>query len=82
MGLTVVLNKEAETTAHCVYVVGADAGPLGRLRLRKPSGDVEVLDLSAPEDGSSRALYLAQAVPRLQAYHDAGTYPDREQWTV
>jgi len=82
MGRTVVLKKEAETAAHCVYAVGSGAAPVGRLRLRKPSGDVEVLDLPDPDDGTSRSLYLADAVPRLQAYHDAGTYPDREQWTV
>jgi len=82
MGLTVVLEKEEETPDHCVYTVGSDAAAVGRLRLRKASGAVAVLDLSASDDAPPRSVYLAHVVPRLQAFHDAGTYPDREQWTV
>jgi len=82
MGLTVVVEKEADTAAHCVYAVGSPAAPVGRLQLRKRTGDVAVLDFEEPDDGPSRSFYLAHVVPRLQAYHDAGTYPDRDQWTV
>jgi hypothetical protein len=82
MGLTVVLEKEEETPAHCVYAVGADTAPVGRLRLRKASGDVAVLALSDADAAPPRSVYLAHVVPRLQTYHDAGTYPEREEWTV
>jgi len=82
MGLTVVLDKEEETPAHCVYAVGSDTAAVGRLRLRKASGAVAVLGLSDSEDAPPRSVYLAHVVPRLQAYHDADTYPNREAWTV
>ena len=82
MALTVVLEKTEDTEASCVYVVGSDTTPVGRLRLQKESGDVEVLPLPDPDDAPPRSVYLAHAVPRLQAYHDAGRYPDREEWRV
>jgi hypothetical protein len=85
MGLELSVVKKEETAAHCVYVFGPPAAPVGRVRLDKSSGDIELLSLPDGNDSDVPAgsrFYLAHLVPRLQAYHDRGAYPARDQWTV
>jgi hypothetical protein len=80
MGLPIVVEKEEETPAHCVYAFGPPGAPAGRARLLRASGDVEVLERPPPAEGTSASFYLAHLVARLQSYHEAGSYPDRDRW--
>jgi hypothetical protein len=82
MSLELSVTKTEETRAYCVYTFGPPGGPTGRARLHKDAGDVELTVLPDRDDGSSVSFYLAHLVPRLQAYHDAGTYPDRDHWAL
>jgi hypothetical protein len=82
MGVPISIEKTDETSAHCVYTFGPPDAPVGRARLDKASGDVELLALDESSDGPSEQFYLAHLVPRLQRYHDQGTYPPAEQWTA
>ncbi|MFB6249972.1 MAG: hypothetical protein ABEL97_15550 [Salinibacter sp.] len=82
VGLELSVRKTDETPAYCVYAFGPPGAPTGRARLQKDSGDVELTALPDRDDGSSASFYLAHLVPRLQAYHDAGTYPDGDRWTL
>lgn len=80
MGLPVSVEKVEETPDHCTYTFGSPDATMGRARLHKSSGNVELLDLSATGDGPRAPFYLAQVVPRLQAYHDRKAYPAGDQW--
>lgn len=82
MGLSLVVEKNAETDDACVYAFGLPAETAGRVRLQKTSGDVEVLSLSDTTTGANPHFLLAHLVPHLHDYHDRGTYPDRDQWSV
>jgi hypothetical protein len=89
MALPLAVWKDEETTAACVYAFGPapapDAPPpdtAGRVRLQKASGDIEVLALPDPDDGANPRFLLAQAVSRLQAYHEAGAYPAHDRWAA
>ena len=82
MGLELAVTKAEETPSCCVYTFGPPDGPTGRARLQKDAGDVELTALPDRDDGASASFYLAHLVPRLQAYHDAGTYPDHDRWAV
>ena len=82
MSLSLVVEKDEDTDDACVYVFGAPEETAGRVRLQKSSGDVEVLTLSDSMTGANPRFLLAHLVPRLHDYHDRGTYPDRDQWTV
>jgi len=82
MGVPISIEKKEETATHCVYAFGAPDTTVGRARLEKASGDVALLDLTESGDGPSEQFYLAHLVPRLQAYHDRGTYPPDDQWTA
>lgn len=82
MSLELSVVKEEETADDCVYAFGPPADPVGRVRLHKASGDIELLDVPERSDGLNEHFYLAHLVPRLQAYHDRGTYPDRDRWTA
>lgn len=80
MGVPIVVDKTADTPDHCVYAFGAPETTVGRVRLAKASGDVELLTLSDNGDGPSEQFYLAHLVPRLQDYHDRATYPAHDRW--
>jgi hypothetical protein len=82
MGVPISIEKTEETSTHCVYAFGSPGTTVGRARLDKSSGDVELLALNETDDGPSEQFYLAHLVPRLHAYHDRGTYPPDEQWTA
>jgi hypothetical protein len=82
MGLPLVVEKEEDTATHCVYAFGSPTDTIGRVRLLKGSGDVEVLDELEETDGPSAQFYLAHLVPRLHTYHDRDSYPAQDEWTV
>ena len=80
MGVPISIEKKEETPTHCVYAFGAPDTTVGRARLEKASGDVALLDLTESGEGASEQFYLAHLVPRLQRYHDRGTYPSADRW--
>jgi hypothetical protein len=82
MGLPMAVKKVEEAPDHCVYAFGAPDATVGRVRLYKADGDVELLDLAETADGPSEQFYLAHLVPRLHDYHDRDTYPASDQWTA
>jgi hypothetical protein len=82
MGLPIFLKKVDAAQEHLLYAFGSPEDLVGRLRLDTATGDIEVVSLSEPADGPDTRYYLAQVVPRLQAFHDEARYPDTEQWTA
>jgi len=80
MALSLVVRKEEETPTHCLYAFGGPDTPVGRARLYKDAGDVELVDLAAADAPARGPFYLSHVLPRLQGYHDAGTYPDTDRW--
>lgn len=82
MSLDLALEKEEDTPDWCIYTFGGPSASVGRVRLHKDSGDVEILDLDASAQGPSQHFYLAHLVPRLHTYHDRSTYPDQDRWTA
>jgi hypothetical protein len=82
MSLSLIATKESETEEACVYAVGLADTPAGRIRLHKSSGDLSILERPAAPDGTGPQFLLAQAVSRLQGYHDRDSYPERDRWTV
>lgn len=82
MSLSVVLKKEDETDDWCIYAFGTASETLGRVRLRKESGDIEILALDESPDAPGRSFYLAHVVPRLHNYHDRDAYPKQDRWTL
>jgi hypothetical protein len=82
MGLPMRVNKVDAAQEHLLYAFGSPEDIVGRVRLNTATGDIEVVSLSAPAEGPDQRYYLAQVVPRLQAFHDEARYPDTEQWTA
>lgn len=80
MSVSIVVKKVEDTATHCTYTFGASGDMVGRVRVEKASGDAELLELTSTGEGPSEQFYLAHAVPRLQRYHEQGTYPARDQW--
>jgi hypothetical protein len=80
MGLALVVAKEDETSGHCVYAFGTPTKTMGRVRLHKSSGDIEVNNLADASEGPNPRFVLAQVVPRLHDYYDRSTYPPHDQW--
>lgn len=80
MGLPIFVDKVEEARDYFLYAFGLPDEPMGRVRLYKSSGDIELASFSATTAGPDRRYYLAHIVPRLQSYHDRGTYPASEQW--
>lgn len=80
MGIPISLQKIEEGRAYVLYAFGGPDASVGRVRLYKSTGDLELASLSSTEEDPDERYYLAQAVPRLQSYHDRATYPDTEQW--
>jgi hypothetical protein len=80
MAVPIVVEKTEDAAAHCVYAFGGPEATVGRARLEKETGAVELLALDERGDGPSEQFYLAHVVARLQGYHDRGRYPAREQW--
>ena len=80
MGLPIFVDKVEEARDYFLYAFGPPGDPVGRVRLYKSSGDIELASFSGPTDGPGRRYYLAHVVPRLQSYHDRGTYPESERW--
>lgn len=80
MGLSMQVTKVEESSDHCVYVFGSDGDRMGRARLDKSTGDVELLSLTDGTGAPSRQYCLAHVVPRLQAYHSEDTYPESDAW--
>ncbi len=82
MSVPLFIEKKEETPSQCVYTFGAPDAPVGRVRLHKTNGDVELLELAETSDGPSEQFYLAHLVPRLHDYHDRDTYPASDRWTA
>lgn len=80
MGLSICVEKVEETHDYLLYAFGESDASVGRMRLYKSSGDIELASLSETADGPDARYYLSHVVPRLQSYHDRGTYPESEQW--
>ena len=80
MGLTLSLEKVETAGDYLLYAFGPPDKTVGRVRLYPSSGDIELASLSETADGPDERYYLAHVVPRLQSYHDRGTYPEAEQW--
>jgi hypothetical protein len=80
MGIAIVATKEGETSDHCVYAFGTSTDTLGRVRLHKSSGDIELIDLADASEGPTPQFVLAQVVPRLHEYHDRSKYPPTDRW--
>jgi hypothetical protein len=82
MGVLMIAEKVEETPDHCVYAFGGPDATVGRVRLHKADGDVELLTLAETGDGPGEQFYLAHLVPRLHDYHDRDTYPASDRWTA
>ncbi|MFB6279322.1 MAG: hypothetical protein ABEK75_07435 [Salinibacter sp.] len=82
MGLPMSVEKVEEAHDYLLYAFGPPGAPVGRVRLYPDSGDIALAALSETPDGPDERYYLAQVVPRLQSYHDRGTYPDTDRWEV
>jgi len=82
MALSVSLQKVDETPRYCLYDLGAGDAAAARLKLYKPSGDVEVVRLSDDALPARPPFYLAQGIPRLHRYHEQNRYPDHDEWTA
>jgi hypothetical protein len=82
MGLSISLEKVEEARDYLLYAFGPPNEPVGRVRLYKSSGDIELATFSETADGPDERYYLAHVVPRLQTYQDDGDYPDSERWEV
>ena len=80
MGLSISLEKVEEARDYLLYAFGPPSEPVGRVRLYKSSGDIELASFSETADGPDERYYLAHVVPRLQTYHDHGAYPESERW--
>jgi len=74
------VEKVEEAQDYVLYAFGSPDAPVGRVRLYTSSGDIELASLSAPDDSPDERYYLAQTVPRLQSYHEQGTYPETDHW--
>ncbi|PSQ91252.1 MAG: hypothetical protein BRD43_00225 [Bacteroidetes bacterium QS_4_64_154] len=80
MGLPIILEKVEETRDCVLYAFGPADTTVGRVRLYKSTGDIELASFSETTERPDERYYLAQVVPRLQSYHDRGAYPDSDQW--
>jgi hypothetical protein len=80
MGLPISVEKVEEAQDYLLYAFGPPNEAVGRVRLYKSSGDIELTSFSGTGDGPDERYYLAHVVPRLQSYHDRDTYPESEQW--
>ena len=80
MGLPIILEKVEETRDCVLYAFGSADTTVGRVRLYKSTGDIELAPFSETTERPDERYYLAQVVPRLQSYHDRGAYPDSDQW--
>ena len=80
MGLPIILEKVKETRDCVLYAFGSADTTVGRVRLYKSTGDIELASFSETTERPDERYYLAQVVPRLQSYHDRGAYPDSDQW--
>ena len=80
MGVSIRVTKVEESPEACVYAFGSGGDPVGRVRLDKATGDVELLALNENPEGPSEQYCLAHVVPRLHTYHDRETYPASDQW--
>ncbi len=80
MGLPISVEKVEEARDYLLYAFGPPDEAVGRVRVYTLSGDIELASLSETADGPDERYYLAHVVPRLQSYHDRGTYPDTDQW--
>jgi len=80
MGLPIILEKVEETRDCVLYAFGSADTTVGRVRLYKSTGDIELASFSETTERPDERYYLAQVVPRLQSYHDRGAYPDSDQW--
>lgn len=81
MSLSVVLKKVNETPNDLIYSVGTPGESVGRVRLGKDTGEVEILEVCRTEAGPRPPFFLAQVVPRLHDYHERNTFPERDSWT-
>lgn len=80
MGLPMSVEKVEKAREYLLYAFGPPDASVGRVRLYKSSGDIELVSFSETDAGPDERYYLAHAVSRLQSYHDRGTYPDSDQW--
>ena len=80
MGLPISVEKVEKAQDYLLYAFGPPNEAVGRVRLYTASGDIELASFSETPDGPAERYYLAHVVPRLQSYHDRGTYPDADQW--
>lgn len=82
MSIPVSVQKEDETDDRCTYVFSGPDDPMGRLVVDKDTGHIEVDSLADSDASPNERHYLAHVVPRLQTYHEQGTYPDADEWTL
>ena len=80
MGLPIILKKMEEARDCVLYAFGSAGMTVGRVRLYKSTGNIELASFSETTERPDERYYLAQVVPRLQSYHDRGAYPDSDQW--
>lgn len=76
------VEKEEETDEACVYAFGVSEAPVGRVRVVKASGDVEIAEVPENTEGPDPRFLLAHLVPRFHEYQARQTYPDRDRWEV
>ena len=62
------------------YAFGTEANTAGRVAVDPDSGDIEIVHLNDEMPPPGAKFYLAAVVPRLQRYHDAGSFPDTDAW--
>jgi len=82
MSLSIVLNKVDETPHTLLYAFGVPDTTVGRVRLHKASGDVEIVELDDSGTPARPPFFLAQIIPRLQDFHARGTYPSHDRWSA
>ena len=82
MGLRILVKKIEEAQAYVLYAFGPPESSVGRVRLYKSSGNIELASFSETDSGPDQRYYLAHVVPRLQAYHDESSFPDADRWEL
>ena len=80
MGLPIILEKVEEARDYVLYAFGSADTTVGRVRLYKSTGDIELASFPETTERPGERYYLAQAVPRLRSYQERDTYPDLDRW--
>jgi hypothetical protein len=77
MAVYIALRKVEETTEFATYEYGPDEVRVGRIRVLKQSGDMEVL---SEVPGDDKRTFSPRAGRKLLLHWRAGEYPETTYW--